>query len=335
MSGEPYHGLARVVRRMLWSGNVGGSEQLNTPVALMMFNRPDLTAQVFEAIRAARPKRLLVVADGPRNDAERVRCLETRAVIKVDWPCDLETNYSEQNLGCKRRVGTGISWVFEQCEDAIILEDDTLPSPSFFPYCQTLLERYRDDERVMCISGMNLVRDPRPRGSETYHFSRYGATNGWATWRRAWCHWDIDMKAWPAFKRSGRIKDLFQDRVEQWFWTLLFDEQYQGRINTWDYQWLFARLAQGGLTATPIVNMVANLGFRADGTHTAFAMPKAWEAALHHHDLWNLVEPEYVVPNRDMDDYYFHEIWNPRGAAGVAMYGLKQLVERWRPGRTR
>src|SRR4051812_24867462 len=144
----------------------------------MVFNRPDLTERVFQAIRAARPKRLLVVADGPRNDAERERCDATRAVIKVDWDCELETNYSDANLGCKRRVGSGISWVFERCEDAIILEDDTLPSPSFFPFCQELLRRYRDDERVMCICGMNLVPEPKARGPETYYFSRYGATNG-------------------------------------------------------------------------------------------------------------------------------------------------------------
>jgi hypothetical protein len=304
--------------------------QLETPVALMMFNRPDLTARVFEAIRAARPKRLFVVADGPRNEAERERTTATRDVIKVDWPCELETAYADANMGCKRRVGTGISWVFERCEEAIILEDDTLPSPSFFPYCQELLARYRDDERVMCITGMNLVPKPKSRGNETYYFSRYGATNGWASWRRAWRHWNIDLADWPAFKRAGRMKDLFPNRVERAFWTLLFDSQHAGRINTWDYQWLFARLVQNGLTISPIVNMVVNLGFRGDGTHTAFEMPKAWAAALEHQDLWDLVAPEYVLPDREMDSYYFDEIWNPRGAAGVALFGLRQFAEKLR-----
>lgn len=307
---------------------------LETPIALMMFNRPDLTAQVFEAIRAAKPKRLLIVADGPRTDAEREKTEATRAVIKVDWPCELETNFAEQNMGCKRRVGSGISWVFERCEQAIVLEDDTLPAPSFFPYCDTLLARYRDDERIMCIGGMNLVPNPKTRGRETYYFSRYGATNGWASWRRAWKHFDLDMAAWPEFKRSGRMNDLFPRRVERWFWTILFDAQYEGRISTWDYQWLFARLTQGGLTAVPNVNMVMNLGFRPDGTHTDFKMPKAWRAALEHHDLWDLVEPEFVLPDRDMDAYYFDEIWNPRGAPGVAWFGIRDFRDKLRAQRS-
>ncbi len=306
---------------------------LETPIALMMFNRPDLTATVFEAIRAAKPKRLLVVADGPRNEAERARTDATRAVIEVDWECELETNYAEQNLGCKRRVGSGISWVFERCEEAIILEDDTLPSQSFFPFVDRLLARYRDDERVMCITGMNLVPEPKPRGPETYYFSRYGATNGWASWRRAWKYFDIDMREWPEFKRSGRMKDLFPRAVERAWWTLLFDQQHDGRINTWDFQWLFARLVQGGLTVSPKVNMVQNLGFRPDGTHTDFKMPKTWRAALEHHELTEIVEPQYVLPDREMDTYYFDQIWNPRGAAGVALFGLQELRDKWRARR--
>ena len=305
---------------------------LETPVALMMFNRPDLTAKVFEAIRAARPKRLLVVADGPRTEAEKERTDATRAVIKVDWDCELETNYSETNLGCKRRVGSGISWVFERCEEAIILEDDTLPNASFFPFCHELLARYRDDERVMCVCGMNLVPEPKARGPETFYFSRYGATNGWATWRRAWKYFDLDMTEWPEFKRSGRMRDLFPRRVERAWWTLTFDKQYGGRINTWDYQWLFARLVQGGLTACPTVNMVANLGFRPDGTHTDHSMPKTWRAALDHHELREIVEPQYVLPDREMDSYYFDQIWNKYGPVGLAWYGLNELRDRWRAG---
>jgi hypothetical protein len=306
---------------------------LETPVALMMFNRPDLTAQVFETIRAARPKRLLVVCDGPRNEGEREKVAAARAVIKVDWPCELETNYSDVNLGCKRRVGSGITWVFEQCEEAIILEDDTLPSASFFPFCQELVARYRNDERVMCICGMNLVPDPKARGPETYYFSRFGATNGWASWRRAWKFFDNDMSAWPEFKRSGRMKDLFPRRVERAYWTLVFDRQYENRVNTWDYQWLFARLVQGGLTACPTVNMVQNIGFRPDGTHTGFELPESWRAARYRHDLWDLVEPEYVLPDNAMDSYYFNKVWNPQGAVGVVLFALHEMREKWRAAR--
>ncbi len=300
---------------------------LDTPVALMMFNRADLTARVFDAIRQARPRRLFVVADGPRTPAEAPRCAAARDAIRVDWDCELVTNYSEVNLGCKRRVASGISWVFEQCEEAIILEDDTLPSPSFFPFCQALLARYRDDERVMNIAGTNLYPRPYPpERRETYYFMRYGATCGWASWRRAWKHFDLDMTDWPAFKRQGRMKEIFESRAEQWFWTMLFDAQHGGEIDTWDYQWLFCRLAQGGLSATASVNMVANLGFRSDGTHTTHQMPKHWQPAQHAHDLADIVHPEYVLPHRDADTYYFEEIFNPSGAAGLALRGLRRLV---------
>jgi len=309
------------------------SQTLETPVALMMFNRPDLTAKVFDAIRRAAPKRLLVVADGPRNADEKARCDEARAQIRVDWDCELTTNFSDVNLGCKQRVASGIDWVFEQCEEAIIVEDDTLPSQSFFPYCQELLARYRHDERVMCICGMNLYPHSAARGNETYFFGRYGATNGWASWRRAWKHFDVDMASWPAFKAAGRIKDVFDSRVEQWYWTALFDAQHRGEISTWDFQWLYARLTQNGLTIAPIVNMVQNLGFRADGTHTLVEMPKVWAPAKEHHELWEWIAPPHLVPNRDVDRYYFEDIFNPRGAAGVAVSRLRRLAgdlrKRW------
>jgi hypothetical protein len=306
---------------------------LETPVALLIFNRPDLTAQVFEAVRAARPKRLLVVADGPRNDAERARCEAARAAAtKVDWECRLETNFSDGNLGCKRRVSSGIDWIFEQCEDAIILEDDCLPAPSFFPFCEKLLRRYRDDERVMAIGGTNL--DTRsPTRAETYFFTRYGSICGWASWRRAWKHYDVELRAWPEVRRSGRLRDVFDRRAERWYWTQIFDLMSDGAIDTWDYQWYFARFFQNGLVAVPSVNMVANLGFRSDATHTPEAMPKVWEPAKERHDLRELVHPPVVVTSRDADRFYFDEVFNPRGLTGLVTFGLRQYAKRLLNGR--
>jgi hypothetical protein len=299
---------------------------LRTPVALIIFNRPDLTAQLFAAIRQARPQRLFVIADGPRHEGERALCQATREVINVDWDCELSTTFSDVNLGCKVRPASGIDWVFQQCEEAIILEDDTLPSPSFFYFCQALLERYRDDERVMNIGGTNL--DLRPRSGlrpESYHFARYGHTSGWASWRRAWKHFDLGMSLWPELKRAGRIQDLFESRAEQLYWTMLFDAQYEDRMDAWDYQWLFARLVQSGLTAVPSVNMIANLGFRADATHHSAGMPAAWRAARQNHDLHELVHPSTVFQCRDADRHQFAEIVNPRGMAGLALFGLQRL----------
>ena len=161
---------------------------LRTPVALLIFNRPDTTERVFNAVAKARPSKLLVVADGPRDSrpGEAARCEQTRAIIKrVDWDCEVITNFADRNMGCKLRVSSGIDWIFEQVEEAIILEDDCLPDPSFFRFCDEMLERYRDNERVGMVSGGNL-QFGRHRGTGSYYFSKYTHIWGWASWRRAW-----------------------------------------------------------------------------------------------------------------------------------------------------
>src|SRR5687767_13684909 len=164
-----------------------------TPVALLVFNRPQATARVFEAVARARPPRLLVVADGPRADRpdDGELCHQTRAIIeRVDWPCEVMKDYSDTNLGCRKRVSSGLDWVFSNVADAIILEDDCLPEPSFFPFCEELLERYRDDERVAMIRAGNFLEGRRV-ASTSYYFSRWFHIWGWATWARAWKHNDV------------------------------------------------------------------------------------------------------------------------------------------------
>ncbi|MCX5679732.1 MAG: glycosyltransferase family 2 protein, partial [Candidatus Omnitrophica bacterium] len=177
---------------------------LETPVVLTIFNRPDKTELVFNAISKARPRQLFVIADGPRPDApgENERCLDARAIIeRVDWDCCLRKNYSDVNMGCKRRVSSGLDWVFSSVEEAILLEDDTLPSHSFLFFCQELLEKYRYDNRINYISGTNYQLG-KSRTDYSYFFSRYASFWGWATWRRAWRHYDVDMKSWPQVKKD-------------------------------------------------------------------------------------------------------------------------------------
>ena len=303
------------------------SAPLEVPVALVIFNRPDLTAEVFAAIREARPRRLIVIADGPRNEAEGRRCEAARAVIQVDWECELTKHFASTNLGCKTRVSSGIDAIFAEHNQAIILEDDCLPSRSFFPFCQTLLTHYRDDERVMCIGGLNLFAGNAARAGESYYFSRYGATNGWATWRRAWRAYDVGMSDWPRFRRSGGMRDLFPRREERWFWTEMFDAQFSGHIDTWDFQWLYARLVQSGLTAAPWTNMVANLGFRSDATHMS-EMPQVWWPAKTRREAWEIEHPRVVLPNRDVDDYYYGRIFNSLGTVGIALSRARRLWAR-------
>ena len=275
---------------------------LSTPIAFIIFNRPDLTEIVFEAIRQAKPKKLLVVADGPRFPQEVEKCEKSRSVIqKIDWECELLTNYSEINLGCKLRVSSGLDWVFSEVEEAIILEDDCVPAPSFFNFCETLLARYRQDERIMMISGDNFQKGHK-RTDYSYYFSKYAHIWGWASWQRAWQHYDVEMKTWPEYNKLGMIDSFCENKYEKKYWTDIFNLTFDGSINTWDYQWTYACWSQNGLSILPKANLVSNIGFRSDATHTIFENP--W-AQLPTNDIWEIAEPPFIVRHKDADAYTF------------------------------
>jgi hypothetical protein len=244
--------------------------QLGTPVVFIIYRRSDLTARVFAEIRRAKPPKLLVIADGPGVDrpGDPARCQATRAVIdKVDWDCEVIGNYSEVNLGCKVRVASGLDWAFNTVEEAIILEDDCVPHPTFFRFCQELLDKYRSDERVMMISGDNFGEGCQ--GTEnSYYFSRSFHMWGWASWRRAWRNYDLQMALWPSLRGKDRLTDLLSEPRLVNHWQPIFDDTYSGKIDTWDYQWQFAGFVQGGLSIMPAVNLVSNIGMGQDATHT-------------------------------------------------------------------
>jgi hypothetical protein len=248
-----------------------------TPVAFFIFNRPALTRRVFAEIRRARPRKLLVVADGPRSNrpGEEAKCAESRAVISgVDWPCELSTNYSNENLGCKRRLSSGLNWVFAEVEEAIILEDDCLPHPTFFRFCQELLDLYRDDNRVFHISGDHF-RATGKINPYSYYFSRYNFIWGWASWRRAWKHYDVEMKLWPLVRDGNWLSYFLEDRSAVERFTREFEAIYAGEVDTWDYQWSLACWIQHGLTIRPHVNLISNIGFNEEATHTTGDSPSA------------------------------------------------------------
>ncbi len=277
---------------------------LKTPVAFIIFNRPDLTQIVFNEIRKAEPKQLFVIADGPKTPEEWKKCQAARDVIKqVDWDCEVLCNYSDVNLGCRERVSSGITWVFEHVEEAIILEDDCVPAPSFFSFCQTLLEHYRDDERIMVISGNNF-QNGISRTKYSYYFSRYNHCWGWATWKRAWKYYDFNKEKWLEFKKENLLSQLFEDSTETKHWQEIFNRLFlEGKPNTWDYVWTFACWAQGGLSILPNQNLVSNIGFRSDATHT-----KGIDSTMGNlptQDIWKIEHPPFIVRHQQADLYTF------------------------------
>lgn len=245
--------------------------QFNTPVALIIFNRPQTAEKVFEAIRQAKPPKLFVIADGPRADKpdDVEKCAAARAIIdRVDWDCEVFKNFSDVNLGCGKRPSTGIDWVFENVEEAIILEDDCLPDPTFFRFCQELLERYRDDERVMTICGLN-VQFGHKRTDYSYYFSRYNHCWGWAGWRRAWKHFDYDIKLWPEVRDNDWLVDVLGDARAAKVWTQTFQRTWDEKPDWWDFQWTLAMWLNSGLAILPDRNLISYIGYdRTESTHT-------------------------------------------------------------------
>ncbi|MRH79075.1 glycosyltransferase family 2 protein [Spiribacter sp. C176] len=278
---------------------------LQTAVLFLVFNRPDTTTRVFEAIRQAKPPRLYVAADGPREgregEAERVAKVREIATA-VDWPCEVKTLFREENLGCKYAVSGAITWFFEQEEQGIILEDDCLPHPDFFSFCETLLARYADDERVSVITGNNFQHGQR-RGEASYYFSKYNHCWGWASWRRAWRHYQGDLPFWPAWSASDTWQRHTPDTVERRYWEKIFDRVRAGQIDSWGYPWTASVWFHGGLTATPNVNLVSNIGFGPDSTHTASAnSPLAGMATS---AIGELTHPASITRDQAADRYVF------------------------------
>lgn len=239
---------------------------MKTPVLFLIFNRVDVTQRVFEEIRKAKPPKLFVAADGPRMDSgeDAIKCEKTRAIIKgVDWKCEVHTLFRDQNLGCRVAVSSAINWFFEQVEEGIVLEDDCLPHPDFFQFCELLLEKYRDDLSVMHISGDNFQQG-LVRGDASYYFSRIAHIWGWASWRRAWERYDVDMKDFPEFLRVR--PQFFLNRSLEKYWLDHFRRVYKG-ADTWDFQWSYAVMKSRGFCAMPNVNLISNIGFGNQGTH--------------------------------------------------------------------
>jgi len=301
---------------------------LESPLVFIIFNRPETTLQVWARIRAAKPSRLFLISDGPRkgHSADLERCATVRGIVDcVDWPCRVSRDYSEVNMGNAVRVSSGLNWVFSQVEEAIILEDDCLPDASFFPFCAELLARYRHETRVVQIAGCSF----QPQvfaGKDSYFFSRYTHSWGWATWRRAWQLYDHSMRTWHESRGGDWLPKLIANPAERRIWEECFDATLAGRVNTWDYRWTFSIWRQQGLSILPYRNLISNIGFGSDATHTRRSSPFA---ALGLSPMpFPLVHPDSFDRDESADALTSRLVFTPPGWPVRIRRKLKQWLSR-------
>lgn len=274
-----------------------------TPTLLIIFNRSDTALQVINQLRLAAISKLYIYCDGAREEKvgelKILKEVQQTLMANIDWPCTLVTNFKEKNEGPRLAIGHAINWFFENEEEGIILEHDCVPAPSFFTYCETLLKHYRDDERIMHISGDNF-QFGKTIGDGTYYFSKITHIWGFATWKRAWKYYDVDMKLYPEFKKENRINDIVFDKRSVKFWNEIFEKTYQKKLQTWDYQWNFAMWCQNGLSILPNKNLVSNVGFDKMALNTV--NPNHKLAAMKTFELIEIIHPKFIVAHSEPDE---------------------------------
>ncbi|RCR71062.1 hypothetical protein [Larkinella punicea] len=294
--------------------------QFDIPVLFILFNRPYHARRVFERIREIQPRELFVSIDGPRpnhpTDAEQVA--QCQALLdEIDWPCQVQQLIQEQNLGCKHAVSTAITWFFRQVEMGIILEDDCLPDPTFFTFCRENLWYHLNNTAIMHIGGINL-QNGRQYGDGSYFYTKVCHVWGWASWRRAWEKYDVTMSSYPEFRSQKLISDIFTDPQVQEFWNDSFEGTYNGLINTWDFQWCYAIWTHNGLCINPNQNLISNIGFGGEATHTkanneTFANKPVYP-------LNEIIHPRFIIENRQATEYSLHHYFRK-------LTRIKQRVE--------
>ena len=313
------------------------NNQFETSIAIIIFNRPVHTKKVFDQIAKIKPKKLFIISDGPRkNNKNDLLLIErTRSIFNsINWNCKVYKNYSQINLGCKYRPASGIDWVFEHTEEAIILEDDCYPDLSFFKYCEQLLKYYRNDLRVGMIAGSNL----HPgcfNSKDSYFFSKHTFCWGWATWKDRWENtFDIDLKKWPSIRKTSFFEVVHGSKSAAKAWITGFDLLYKNKIDAWDYQWLFANWLEGRVTVVPKVNLVSNIGFSDNATHT-FNSKSPLANLKVEPMLFPLRHPGYVYVNYQADNYLYKKVFGVRLRSRVKKLWLdiKTFIKRMPGGK--
>ena len=284
------------------------------PIIFLIFKRPEETKLVWEQIRKAQPKKLFIVADGARNDEEKKMVEAARAVVEnIDWSCEVMRDYSETNLGCRKRVASGITWAFNQLQNdtdgAVILEDDCLPDQSFFSYCDEMLEKYKNTPEILHIGGTNF-QDKNDKfllslGKDSYYFSHIAQIWGWATWKRAWKLYDTGMITWEEMKGSKALRAVFPNRLSYDYWELMFDRLARNETDTWDIAWTYTCFKEQGLAIMPKVNLISNIGSTTGATHKASAFSHLPTVPL----LFPLAHPQKIAANKEADIFTYKKVF--------------------------
>lgn len=286
----------------------------NTPILFLIFNRPTKTEQVFDSIRKLKPKRLFIAADGPRSQrsGEHLICEKVREIAtNIDWDCEVETLFRDENLGCGKAISTSISWFFEQVEEGIIIEDDCLPDQSFFLFCEELLTKYRDNKQIMHIGGSNF-QGTKDIHRNSYYFSNYIHVWGWATWRRAWEMYNYNISLNSEDKEDEMLKRKFRRSSERSYWRKSFEGIEKHNIDTWDIQWVYTIYSNSGLGITPNANLISNIGFGPDATHTLSYDCNAAELPLT--QLSKLTHPTQIKIWSKADSITYKKFFQPKNS---------------------
>jgi len=300
------------------------SNSFDVPILMLVFNRPDETQRVFDAVKKVKPGRLYVAADGARahKSTDQLLTSQTRDIFnQIDWPCELKTLYRNNNLGCGPAVNEAITWFFEHEEMGIILEDDCLPSFDFFRFCKTMLNHYKDDEWVMQVCGSNFQRGIT-RGEASYYFSMHSFIWGWATWRRAWQHYNFNLDHIQSDKELNLDYYTSHKGLKR-YWQQIFMFSKKHVFNTWDYQWGLTILKQKGLSLVPNVNLVTNIGNTDNSTHGS-ANDTSWTVNQVVCELGEIKHTKEVKVNTDADAYFYDQALKPKNNL------LQKVVKTWR-----
>jgi len=303
---------------------------LDTPLLLIAFNRPDKTKDLIKILEIIKPKKLYVSADGPRANSnnDKKLCNEVRELFKnLKWDCDLRLKFSETNLSCKKNVIDSINWLFSFEEEGIILEDDCVPSISFFSFCENLLRKYKNNNKVMQINGTNLDAEYKKLTNNSYFFSKFNHVWGWATWKRSWKLFDTKFENYNITKSNGKILDYFEDKkISEWM-TRYFDAAYSGKDNIWSSNWAYTILKHNGLCATPSKNLVKNIGFDGSGTSGKSKIFKEY-SNTRLEEIENIIHPDEIVYDFNFDKVAYYEKINKIDPRASKINKLKSILKR-------